>query len=495
MWQSLKKQISSVCKKSPVSDKKASFLRLAKPEKCDFTFVNDHFEGKRNEENGVFLRRLRKSENFSSLAGNVLYAAFSLVTFLLMVRLLDKELYGRWVIYITAVSLLDMIRLGLAGTAAIRLISISKGEDRNSVIASSYQISILSSVILSILFLIGYISIKSHFPNGYYTPVLLYYPLLAFANMSFNQANTVSQGLINFKRVLIIRALNGGLNLLFIGGYILIFEVNIHGIIITHIIASAVVSLFSILKQWDGLKYIKLYNLQTIKSILHFGKYSTAGSIGSNLLRSSDTIIMSMSSIMGAQAIAIYAIPLKIVEFVEIPLRSFSATAFPKLSQALKNGKDKFNTHFSQYLAATTFMLIPVVVVLMFLPELFLKLIGGNEYLDSMELQKNIMYIIIAYIFILPLDRYTGVALFAVDKPKINFYKIMFMLIANVIFDCIAVFVFNSLILMALATLLFTILGIGLGWKYINKETGITIKIVFHVIKESLSFVRSKYKK
>jgi hypothetical protein len=36
--------------------KKASFLRLAKPEKPEFTYVNDYFEGKRNEKNGVLQR-------------------------------------------------------------------------------------------------------------------------------------------------------------------------------------------------------------------------------------------------------------------------------------------------------------------------------------------------------------------------------------------------------------------------------------------------------
>lgn len=437
-------------------------------------------------------KQIKNSENFSSLAGNVLYAAFSLITFLLMVRLLDKELYGRWVIYITAASLLDMIRLGLSGTAAIRLISISEGKQKNNVIASSYQLSLLTSLIIGVLFWIGYISVKSYYPDSYYTPVLLYYPILAFANMSFNQANTVSQGLVNFKRVLIIRALNGGLNLIFIGGYILIAEANIHGIIITHIIANTLTSVFSIIKQWDGLRYIKLFNLVTIKNILRYGKYSTASNVGSNLLRSSDTIIMSMSSVMGAQAIAIYAIPLKFVEFVEIPLRSFTATAFPKLSQAYKSGKDKFNTLFSQYLGATSIMLIPVIAVLIFLPEFFLRLVGGNEYIDSLELQKNIVYIIVAYIFILPLDRYTGVALFALDKPQINFHKIMVMLIANIIFDCIAIFVFQSLILVAFATLFFTLVGIGLGWHYINRETGITVKTVFHIIKESIRFVISK---
>src|SRR6056297_2565849 len=52
------KHINRAIKKSPVSGKKASFLRLAKPGQWDFTCVNDHFEGKRNEKNGVFLRRL-----------------------------------------------------------------------------------------------------------------------------------------------------------------------------------------------------------------------------------------------------------------------------------------------------------------------------------------------------------------------------------------------------------------------------------------------------
>jgi hypothetical protein len=38
--------------------KKAPFSRLAKTEKAEFTHVNEHFSGKRNEENGVFLQRL-----------------------------------------------------------------------------------------------------------------------------------------------------------------------------------------------------------------------------------------------------------------------------------------------------------------------------------------------------------------------------------------------------------------------------------------------------
>ena len=40
-------KVKSVCSESSSS-------RLAKPEKWKFTFVNDHFEGKRNDEIGLY---------------------------------------------------------------------------------------------------------------------------------------------------------------------------------------------------------------------------------------------------------------------------------------------------------------------------------------------------------------------------------------------------------------------------------------------------------
>jgi O-antigen/teichoic acid export membrane protein len=51
-----------------------------------------------------------------------------------------------------------------------------------------------------------------------------------------------------------------------------------------------------------------------------------------NLLRSADTLIISLSP-MGSAAVALYSIPLKLTELQQIPLRSFVATAFPKMSK------------------------------------------------------------------------------------------------------------------------------------------------------------------
>jgi len=95
-----------------------------------------------------------------------------------------------------------------------------------------------------------------------------------------------------------------------------------------------------------------------------------------------------------------------------------------------------------------------------------------------------LVYIIAVYIILLPVDRYSGVALFALNRPDINFLKIMVMLFLNIIFDIIAVFVFQSLIMVISATVIFTLIGLFMGWFFIRRETRYSVKTIPIGIKE-----------
>jgi O-antigen/teichoic acid export membrane protein len=57
-------------------------------------------------------------------------------------------------------------------------------------------------------------------------------------------------------------------------------------------------------------------------------------------------LIISLSP-LGSAAVALYSIPLKLTELQQIPLRSFVATAFPKMSKAsLHNQIDEVKNLF-----------------------------------------------------------------------------------------------------------------------------------------------------
>lgn len=410
--------------------------------------------------------KIFKSSNFLSLAGNGIQAFFGLLGFLIMVRLLDKHVYGAWVIFITSTALLDMLRYGLSGMSAIHFISKSEASEKVSYGKASYQIGLLSTIAFGLLFYFVLFLFATPLKASYYLPVLLYYPALALANLPRLQAESLLQGKIDFGRLLVLRGMKAILNFTLVVGYLFFFEARLPHLIIATIAAEGLVSLFVVATGWAGRLDIFHLQKQKIRQLLQFGKYSTASYVGSNLLRSSDAILLSLSSVMGASAIAIYAIPLKFVELIEIPLRSLSAAAFPKLSAACQVSRSAFDRLFFQYLSYSVLFLLPAIFVLLFFSAPLLSLIGGSEYAESMALQQRILYIITFYILLLPFDRYSGMALFALNRPRNNFLKICIMLIANILIDLLAVFVFQSLELVAVGTVLFTFLGITLGWRW-----------------------------
>lgn len=436
---------------------------------------------------------LRNSSNLHSLIGNVVFAGFSMVLFLVLARYTDKELYGRWVIFMTALGLLDMFRVGLTGTGAIRYISISTGKEREYSVGAAYHLSIITTIIVSSIFLPAYFLLEPIAGDNYYLPILLFYPLCAFANLPHTQATNYSQGLMNFHTVMIIRGAVGFFNLLFMGLYIFLADETLTGLILMYALSDVVVSILSMVMKWDGLRYLKHFKKAHLKQLLRFGKFSTATSIGSSLLRSSDTFIISLSAVMGAQAVAIYAIPMKFVEMIEIPLRSFAATAFPKLSAGFAEGSGRFVKDFNAYLTYSVLFLIPVVLVLPFLSEWILMFFGGDQYLDALQTQKNILLIIAFYILLLPFDRFIGVGLMAIDKPELNFYKLLIMLVLNIGFNLIAVFVFQSLELVALATILFSTTGILTGWQMLSRHTDIRIRETSAALRLNLRESKTKF--
>jgi ABC-type dipeptide/oligopeptide/nickel transport system permease component len=53
------------------------------------------------------------------------------------------------------------------------------------------------------------------------------------------------------------------------------------------------------------------------------------------------------------------------------------------------------------------------------------------------------------------------------------------MVIANVIGDLIAIFIFKSLLLVAVASILFTLIGIWMGMYFLDKELSLSYKEIF----------------
>ena len=91
----------------------------------------------------------------------------------------------------------------------------------------------------------------------------------------------------------------------------------------------------------------------------------------------------------------------------------------------------------------------------------------------------NIVRIFSVYGLLLPIDRMTGVGLDSINRPDRNFIKVLIMVAANVIGDLIAIFVFKSLPMVAVASILFTAVGVWVGYSFLHKKLQLEQKLVF----------------
>jgi O-antigen/teichoic acid export membrane protein len=261
------------------------------------------------------------------------------------------------------------------------------------------------------------------------------------------------------------------------------FQMTLLEILIANLIINAITSLVSIIAGWDGLKHIKKASVATNKTLLHFGKYTTFTLVGTNLLRSADTLIISLSP-LGNSAVALYSIPLKLTELQQIPLRSFAATAFPKMSKASLQGKvEEVRELFYTYSGALTYLFIFISLFTFIFADFFVLFLAGKQYVQTDPITGfnavSIVRVFSLYGLLLPIDRMTGIGLDSINKPNINALKVLFMVIVNVAGDLIAIFVFKSLILVAVASILFTLLGIWIGMVFLNKELSLHYNEIF----------------
>jgi O-antigen/teichoic acid export membrane protein len=429
------------------------------------------------------LKKIVREDNFLSLAGNLTIAIFGITSFALLARSYSVSEFGQWVLFISAGSFIEVFRFGITNTALIRYLSGANDEQRIKLIGSNALIGLGSTTIIVVILFFSNLIFKQAIHNSGYELFFNWYPFLAFINLPWNNALVVLQADRKYGKILLLKSLNSVPFFVFLLANYFYFKMPLLDVVWAMLIINVITSLVSMMMGWDGLKDIRKASSETNKTLLHFGKYTTFTLIGTNLLRSADTLIISLSP-LGSSAVALYSIPMKLTELQQIPLRSFVATAFPKMSKASIQGKmDEVREHFYAYAGALTYLFIFVSLFTFAFADLFVLFLAGKKYLQTDPSTGfnavNIVRVFSIYGLLLPIDRMTGIGLDSINKPNINAIKVLFMVIANVVGDIIAIFLFKSLILVAVGSIFFTILGIWIGMYFLDKELTLSYAEIF----------------
>lgn len=429
------------------------------------------------------LTKIIREDNFLSLAGNLTIALFGLAVFALLARSLAPALFGEWVIFVAAASFIDMFRFGITNTGLIRFLSGATGDDRAAWIGANAVISIAVTLMVAGIIALVNCLFSAQLQASGYGLFFAWYPLLAIVSLPWNTALVVLQADHQFGKILLLKAISSGLFLAVVLVHMFWLPFTLPQLAMAMVGIQFLTSIVSMLNNWDGLMMVRKSNRKAVSALLHFGKYTTFTLVGTNLLRSADTFIIGLSP-LGSAAVALYSIPLKLTELQQIPLRSFAATAFPKLSRAsLQQNTAVVKDLFYTYAGALTYLFVAFALLNYFFAESFVALLAGKQYLQTDAATGfnavQVVKVLAFYGLLLPIDRMTGIALDSINKPNVNARKVFLMVAANIIGDLIAVFVFRSLVLVAVGSILFTLLGIVVGMHFLRQELSLSYRPIF----------------
>lgn len=422
----------------------------------------------------TLIRSVGQRPAFLSLAGNGISAVLSLLTVGLLARWMNADAFGRWVIFQTLLTFFDTFRTGFLLNGLIYHAAAARADAFRRWAGAAWQLSLGLTILVGGGFMLtawiaGQLAMS--------TDILKSAGWLLL-NATVGLPGAVATWLLHTKaRFRTLQLVRPTGQLLFIGGIgwgYVSHTLTDDYLYRAFALANGTLSALTILTGWSQIRSLLDNPSGERRQLIRFGRFAMPTLLLSNLLRSSDTLLL--GSLLGPASVARYTVPQRLVELLEMPVRSVVATALPRLAQLSQQKRyaewaDVFHRGAGQLWVA----LLPVAFGCALFAEPLVVALGGEARQDSAVLLRCFM----GYAAFLPLERYSGIGLDALGQPARNLKKVAFMLVVNVLGDLVAILVFQSVTAVALISIGTFGTGLLLGYRWLGETVPVSLRGVF----------------
>jgi len=364
---------------------------------------------------------------------------FGFGSFWVLIRILDKQDFGVWVLLLSVTALSEVARRGFVQNAQIKYSANQDEETTAKILTASMFLNItITAITVVILAIIAY-----PLSNIWKAPALQYliyiYCFGAFITMPFLQLTVFMQVKLDYRGIFFSNLVR--LSLFF---FVVLFyfisksTVTLYQLLIYQIIIAVIsnITAYFIIRQ--HFKPSKKIDFEWVKKLFHFGKYVFGTNLNAMLYGNVDQIII--GAILGTASVATYNAASRITNFVEVPLSSISTIVFPKTAERVKTeGTAAVRYLYERSVGLMLAFIMPIALFCFLFPKFVITVIAGSNYLDSIP----ILQIIILISLLKPFDRQSGVFLDALGKPRVNFITVMTSLAMNVLANIVFIHFFG----------------------------------------------------
>ncbi len=389
-----------------------------------------------------------------SLMSNGSILMFAFFTFLVLVRLLPQKEFGVWVLYLTVTTFPEILRNGITQNALVKHLEGGKAGDYRKITSASLFINLTTGFFgVAVVFILApLLSRIWGVPDlhhvlwlyGVYSALfipLTFFQFLCMANLDFRTHffSTATYHFSNFLLVVWFGFIRGGLKVI--------------DLPILQTIAAIIGMIVVLTFGRSYIRFARKMDWQWVSKLFNYGKFVIASAFSSMLFNRMD--LMMIGYFLNPAAVAIYNIPTRIGNYVEVPMNSMASIVFPQASMRIKEmGKDNVRYLYERSVGIMLAMIIPLAIMLIIFAEPVVIWIAGEEYRTAVP----VLQLFALLSIVKPFGRQGGTMLDSIGYPNYNSYILIFILVVN--FSLNWIFIINFGLMGAIAaTFVSSIIG------------------------------------
>ncbi len=410
------------------------------------------------------------NKHFLVLVGNGLMAIIGLATSYILFHSLTPENAGVYYVLLSFVSLCEAARYGLLATATVKFYAGTVPDRAATVLGSVWFLALALTMIILLL----NAGALCFLPYTHNQEVILSIKWIGITYVSSLPADVVFwrlQADEKYGKYVWYRLVNSGSTIIAFVVLIALHKMTLENALIYNFLTNCLSSLIGVFLNMSGLKYVVRASKKCIWELVDYGKHTLMTTSCSVLLGSADIWII--NAVLGPAAVSIYNLSMRFMAFIDLPLRTFITTGMSELA-ILQNHNDmqRFTYVFKKYTGMLTLAFIPVAAVAILCGDIVFML-GGSQYHGTIAANAFRLFLVIAILF--PFDRFNGLALDLIGKAKVNFHKVLIMLVIKVVGDFAGIAIFHNIYGIAFSLLLVTLAGIWYGYYQLRKDITYTL--------------------
>lgn len=396
--------------------------------------------------------------------------AFNLGTAMLLLRLLNKESFAAWSIFILLAYFVEMGRSGLLQNGLVRLLATRKNQsdDLARIGTAALLLNIFYSIASNALIWcsIDWVCRQYHVPL---LPEMLPAYYLTNLFMAFgSHAYFVQQAYFEFRGVFWMAVFYRGIPFLWVmicwltGFPVSLWQFSVAMLAGTLLAAGAT--------GWYARPFLffsRKIDLSWITNLAGYGKYVLGTNLSTMLYKNIDKL--TLGQLLGPVAFSLYDAAGRVTQLVEAPAFSIAAVVFPKSAEKMAlEGTAGVKHLYERSVGATLAVILPFAVFVLLFAEPIILVFAGKDYIEAARLLR----LTALFGLFMPYAVQFGTALDATGKPGVNLAYTFFTAVLNLVMSYLFIRYFG-LFGAAYATLTGYALSFILMQHYLHRHFGV----------------------